>query len=260
MNEKTDIKLPNEELLACFTDVEQEYYSKLDLNRPIDFIGCYYYGIDVQKVHARFKDGCKFVGDPSLNLMVTNILMKSERASDIGRHIQSLHTDSNGEDMLTSWVDIDDLLSILDGFNWGTTIELLATLKDWKKQGVQEIYFSWYEKVDSVVVPTNFFDLDKPNPNIKSGKSILNDLQDDSVIEKDSLEKEALLLLRKGLLLIRSMATSKEISCTNLELIKNIADACHNVPYYYQIQDFKNLKYEVMMMEKVINGGNDDNS
>ena len=101
---------------------------------------------------------------------------------------------------------------------------------------------------------TIIFDLDKPNPNIKLGKSVLNDFQDDSAIEKDSLEKEALLLLQKGILLIRSMATRKEISCTNLELIRDIAEACHNVPYYYQVQDFKNLKYEVMMMKKVING------
>lgn len=180
MNEKTDIKLPSDELLACFTDIEQEYYSKLDLNRPINFVGFYYYGIDVQKAHARFKDGCIFVGDSSLNLMVTNILIKSEQANDIGRHIQSLHTDSSGEDMLTSWVSIDDLICTI-GVNVSTaTLKLLIELNEWQKQGVQEIHISWYEKVDSVVAPTNFFDLDKPNPNIKSGKSILNCFQVDN--------------------------------------------------------------------------------
>lgn len=173
MNEK-NIKLPSEELLACFTDVEQEYYSELDLNRPIKLIGCYYYGNDVQKVHAKFKDGCTFIGDPSLNLIVTNILIKSEQAIDVGRHIQSLHTDSNGEDMLTSWIDIDDLICSIGMSASIDTLKLLLELNNWKEQGVQEIHISWYEKTITVIAPDNLYDLNKTNPNIRSGVSIFN--------------------------------------------------------------------------------------
>lgn len=124
---------------------KKDIYSQLDLNRPIKLIGCYYYGIDVQKVHARFKEGCIFIGDPSLNLMVTNILMQSELASDVGRNIQSLHTDSKGEDMLTSWISIDALICAIGVSVSTVTLKLLIELNEWKKQGVQAIHFSWYE-------------------------------------------------------------------------------------------------------------------
>lgn len=112
-------------------------------------------------------------------------------------------------------------------------------------------------KIDGVA-PTNFFDLDKPNPNIKKGKSILNFNQEQTVTGKTilELEKDALSLLQKGILIIRSLARDKNISAENLKRIEDIADSCHNVPHYYQSQDYKNLEAEIRMMKQVINGTN----
>ncbi|MGQ1469415.1 hypothetical protein ACT4WO_20065 (plasmid) [Acinetobacter baumannii] len=77
--------------------------------------------------------------------------MKLVRASEnveVGHNIQSLHTDSNGEDMLTSWIDIVDLKSML--YKTPIAEKLLSDLKQWEMAGVTEIYISWYQNTSNI--------------------------------------------------------------------------------------------------------------
>lgn len=213
---------------------EKEFYDHLNIDRTVTFSGVSFDKDDHEKKFPIFIDSCIFKGERKISEFIILLLLRSSANVEWDYDVTlPLKTDNQDNDKkLHSWVLLNDLIACLYSSTIGR--KLRNSLIEWQKEGVEEVYISWYAIADTVV--------------------------DNSEIEKDSLEKEALLLLQRGLLLIRSIAARKEITCTDSELIKNIADACHNVPYYYQIQDFKNLKHEVMMMKEIINRGSYDNS
>lgn len=139
-------------LLDHLTEIEKDnfqddirYFNKLDLNRPFQVAGYYYEESDTLKTYAKPKENCLFKGESALSISIILTFIRASEAVELGHNIQSLHTDSNGEDMLTSWIDIDDLINTL--YQSPPAELLLNQLKNWKKIGVQEVYFSWYTNI-----------------------------------------------------------------------------------------------------------------
>lgn len=133
----------HEDEIAMFFENELKHCAKLDLNRTVDVSGYYYAQDDLNKIYPLFKVGCTYIGNAELNIPLLVSIIRSSDSVDVVRNIQSLHTDSLGEDMLTTWIGIDYLIVLL------TNVELAKTLREnlkrWKEMGVTEIYLSWYE-------------------------------------------------------------------------------------------------------------------
>lgn len=146
----------NQNLLNHFDDQEIEVMfnyeltqcSKLDLNRPLDVCGYYYDQNDTNKIHAHFKDGCIFSGDTELNVPILVSLIRSSDLVEVIYNLQSLHTDKFGEDMLTTWIEIEQLILLLRNIKLAESLN--ENLKQWQKNGVTEIYLSWYESPKSI--------------------------------------------------------------------------------------------------------------
>ncbi|MGQ1269969.1 hypothetical protein ACT4XR_20370 (plasmid) [Acinetobacter baumannii] len=149
-----DIQVPTKSLVDYLHDFEKDnlveinYFSKIDINRPIELAGYFYSPDDKDKIYAQYKEGCHFIGDPELNKFLCLKLVRASENVEVGHNIQSLHTDSNGEDMLTSWIDIVDLKSML--YKTPIAEKLLSDLKQWEMAGVTEIYISWYQNTSNI--------------------------------------------------------------------------------------------------------------
>lgn len=148
-----DIQEPTKSLVDYLHDFEKDnlveinYFSKIDINRPIELAGYFYSPDDKDKILALHKEGCLFIGDPDLNKSLCLKLVRASENVEVGHNIQSLHTDSNGEDMLTSWIDLEDLKSML--FDTPIAKDLLSDLKQWEMAGVTEVYISWYQNTSN---------------------------------------------------------------------------------------------------------------
>lgn len=121
---------------------EQSNFAKLDSNRTVEISGYYYDADDLNKVHAHFKDGCILVGSEEFNKKLLDCMLNSPDMDDVLNHVQSLHTDAQGEDMLTTWLDIQPLINIFNSIDLAQN--LLPILQNWQEMGVTEIYLSWY--------------------------------------------------------------------------------------------------------------------
>lgn len=153
----------NSWLMDSLTDLEKDtleteikYYQSLDISRPVKFSGYFY---DTQKNNdVIFKDDCTFEGSRKLSELLIIRLIRSSSSVEFENNTKSLNP-SNSNDMLTSWIKIEDLILIL---SWcDSARKLIDNLKKWQEKGVQEIEISWHKLGDPVI---NQIDLETRQP------------------------------------------------------------------------------------------------
>lgn len=204
---------------------EKEFYDHLNIDRTVTFSGVSFDKDDHEKKFPIFIDSCIFKGERKISEFIILLLLRSSINVDWDYDVTlPLKTDNqDNEKMLHSWIVINDLIVCL----YGTTIgrKLYNELIEWKKLGVEEVYISWY----------------KNNNTFKTKNDLIE------------LKNEALFLLQRGLLEIRSIANNSknkpEKAQEALKRIYEISDACHNTPL---LLDNSDLEMEIKMIKKTI--------
>ncbi|EXS49458.1 hypothetical protein J659_4168, partial [Acinetobacter baumannii 1406589] len=133
-------------------------FNEIDICMPLTILGYYYDKDDNSKNHAHFKENCILKLDGGLTLFVTTVLQKSDLEKEIQERMQVLSkcTETDRE-LLSTWHDIDPVINLFINFTGIIGIsELIDSLKQWKSQGVQEVAFDWYKKIDSSPKPKQY--------------------------------------------------------------------------------------------------------
>lgn len=161
-----------------------KYCSRLDLNRTVQISGYYYDEDDIEKIHAHYKDGCIFIGDVNLNKPLILSLIRANSV-EVLHDVQSLHTDKKRENMLTTWIHINDLIAIL--FRSIAAKDLVSNLREWAEKGVTEVYLSWY--INSNELNNNYINVNVNSIELKIKERAIKSINKRLYIHKSRIDE-----------------------------------------------------------------------